>query len=232
MSGTLVVVAGELPSPLRFRAKHLPFDTRVEELAARLAAAYRLKVHYVTNTVERVRPGSTVEKDYDVPTPPNVRAVGWLDDLSLRHLSGEVGVLLEDEHDLSSLALLMHVNKRAVFHVEFHPDADAEFMLKTALLLLQHPRVRFRDHAFDYIAGRPRAPPSHHVLWGYDVVLNTDYRALLARQKPVRYAVVGTSYIASSYFTPENDPLIKYIERLTSARPGVVVLDQDAFIAR
>ena len=221
-----------MPSPLRFRAKHLPFDTKVEELAARLAAAYKLRTHYVTNTVERVRPGSTLEKDYDVPTPPNVRAVGWLDDLSLRYLSGEVGCILEDEGDLRSIALLMHVNKRAVFHVDFAPSADPDFVLKAALLLLPHPRVRLRDHVFDYIAGRPRPAPAHYVLWGYDLSLGVDYRPLLVRQRPVRYTVVGTSYIASGWFTPENDPLIKYLEYLTSTRPGVVILDQDAFIAR
>jgi len=224
---SLVVVAGELPSAYARRARSLPFDARVQETASKLAAFLRSRVHYVTNTVEKVRLGSTVEKDYDVPAPPGLRTVGWLDDLSLRHLSGEVAVMLAEPKDLNDLALLMHANKRAVFHVDFDPGADADFILHAALLLLNHPRVRLRDPAFSFIAHRPVPPLEHIVLYGYEVVRGYEYRAFLLRGPArARYTVLGTSYIATGYFTPENDPFIRYLTLVTGSRPPVVVLDE------
>jgi len=224
---SLVVVAGELPSAYARRVRALPFDARVMETASKLATFLRSRVHYVTNTVEKVRLGSTVEKDYDVPAPPGLHAVGWLDDLSLRHLTGEVAVMLAEPKDLNDLALLLHVNKRAVFHVDFEPSADPDFILHAALLLLPHPRVRFRDPVFSYIAHRPVPPVEHVVLYGYEVVRGYEYRAFLVRGPArVRYTVLGTSYIATGYFTPENDPFIRYLTLVTGSRPPVVALDE------
>jgi len=224
---SLVVVAGELPSAYARRARALPFDGRVQETAARLASFLRSRAHYVTNTVEKVRLGSTVEKDYDVPAPPGLRTVGWLDDLSLRHVTGEVAVMLAEPKDLNDLALLMHVNKRAVIHVDFDPNADADFILHAALLLLSHPRVRLRDPAFSYIAHRPVPPVEHIVLYGYEVVRGYEYRAFLMRGPArARYTVLGTSYVSTGYFTPENDPFIRYLTLVTGSRPPVVVLDE------
>jgi hypothetical protein len=224
---SLVVVAGELPSAYARRTRALPFDARVMETASKLATFLRSRVHYVTNTVEKVRLGSTVEKDYDVPAPPGLRTVGWLDDLSLRHLTGEVAVMLAEPKDLNDLALLMHVNKRAVFHVDFDPNADADFILHAALLLLNHPRVKLRDPAFSFIAHRPVPPVEHVVLYGYEVVRGYEYRTFLLRGPArTRYAVLGTSYVATGYFTPENDPFIRYLALVTGSRPPVVVLDE------
>jgi hypothetical protein len=224
---SLVVVAGELPSAYARRARSLPFDSRVVETTSKLAAFLRSRVHYVTNTVEKVRLGSTVEKDYDVPAPPGVRTIGWLDDLSLRHLTGEVAVMLAEPKDLNDLALLMHVNKRVIFHVDFDPNADAGFILHAALLLLNHPRVRLRDPAFSFIAHRPVPPVEHVILYGYEVVRGYEYRAFLVRGPVrVRYSVLGTSYVATGYFTPENDPFIRYLTFVTGTRPPVVVLDE------
>ena len=224
---SLVVVAGELPSVYARRARALPFDARVQETASRLSTFLKSRAHYVTNTVEKVRLGSTVEKDYDVPAPPGLRCVGWLDDLSLRHLSGEVAVMLAEPKDLNDLALLMHANKRAVFHVDFEPNADPDFILHAALLLLPHPRVRLRDPAFSYIAHRPVPPVEHVVLYGYEVVRGYEYRTFLVRGPArARYTVLGTSYVATGYFTPENDPFIRYLALLSGGRPPVVMLDE------
>ncbi len=120
---SLVVVAGELPAPYTKRTKKLPFDDRVKDSVFKLSTYFRLKPYFITNNVEEVSIGSHVEKDYDVPTPPTVRAIGWLDDLSLRQLRGEVGVILRDQKDLNDLAYLMHFNKTTIFHVEFAPEA-------------------------------------------------------------------------------------------------------------
>ena len=222
---SLVVVAGELPTPYSRRTKKLPFDDRVKDSVGKISSFLRLKPYYITNNVEQVGVGSTVEKDYDVPTPPTVRAIGWLDDLSLRMLKGEVGVVLHDHKDLNSLAYLMHFNKTTIFHVEFSPEADPEFQVFAIMLLSSNPRIKFRDHSAYFVLGTPVPPPEHIIIYGYEVVKGYNFRAFLARLPVRRYTVLGTSYIASGYYTPEKDPFIYYLSAVTGSRPNLLFLD-------
>jgi hypothetical protein len=224
---SLVVVAGELPHPYARRTGKLPFDDKVRDTVGKISTYMRLKPHFITNNVEQVSLGSTVEKDYDVPTPPTVRAIGWLDDLSLRHLKGEVGVVLHDHKDLNSLAYLMRLNKRTIFHVEFDPEADPEFQVLAILLLSSSPRVKFRDHSASYVLGMPTPPPEHIIIYGYEVVKGYNFRAFLTRLPVRRYTVLGTSYIASGYYTPEKDPFVHYLSATTGSRPSLLFLDGD-----
>ena len=65
------------------------------------------------------------------------------------------------------------------------------------------------------------------MLYGYEVVRGYEYRAFLLRGPArARYTVLGTSYISVGYFTPENDPFIRYLTLVTGSRPPVVVLDE------
>jgi hypothetical protein len=224
---SLVVVAGELPTPYTRRIKKLPFDERVKDTVGKISTFLKLRPYYITNNVDQVGVGSTVEKDYDVPTPPTIRAIGWLDDLSLRHLRGEVGVILRDQKDLNDLAYLMHFNKTTIFHVEFSPDADPSFQVLAILLLSSNPRVKFRDHSAYYVLGMPTPPPEHIIVYGYEVVKGYNYRAFLTRIPIRRYTILGTSYIASGYYTPEKDPFVYYLSIITGSQPSLLFLDGD-----
>jgi hypothetical protein len=224
---SLVVVAGELPAPYARRVKKLPFDDRVKDSVGKISTFLRLKPYYITNNVEQVGVGSTVEKDYDVPTPPTVKAIGWLDDLSLRQLRGEVGVILHEPKDLNDLAYLIHFNKTTIFHVEFSPEAEPDFQVLAILLLSSNPRVKFRDHSAYYVLGMPTPPPEHIIIYGYEVVKGYNFRAFLTRIPVRRYTVLGTSYIASGYYTPEKDPFVYYLSTITGSQPSLLFLDGD-----
>jgi hypothetical protein len=224
---SLVVVAGELPAPYTKRIKKLPFDDRVKDSVFKLSTYFRLKPYFITNNVEEVSIGSHVEKDYDVPTPPTVRAIGWLDDLSLRQLRGEVGVILRDQKDLNDLAYLMHFNKTTIFHIEFSPDAEPDFQVFAILLLSSNPRVKFRDHSAYYVLGMPIPPPEHIIIYGYEVVKGYNFRAFLTRIPVRRYTILGTSYVSSGYYTPEKDPFVYYLSTITGSQPSLLFLDGD-----
>jgi hypothetical protein len=62
--------------------------------------------------------------------------------------------------------------------------------------------VRLRDPAFSYIAHGPVPPVEHVVLYGYEVVRGTSTGRSWCAAPPARYTVLGTSYIATGYFTP------------------------------
>jgi hypothetical protein len=223
---SLVVAAGELPAPYTRRAKKLPFDDRVKDNVNKLSTYFRVKPYFITNNVEEVGIGSFVEKDYDVPTPPSIKSIGWLDDLSLRQLRGEVGVILHEPKDLNDLAHLMHLNKRVIFHVEFDPDADPAFQVMAIMLLSYNPRVKFRDQSAYYVLGRAMPPPEHIILYGYEVVRGYNFRAFLTRPFVRRYTIIGTSYVASGYYTPEKDPFVYYLQSMGSS-PSLLFLDGD-----
>jgi len=223
---SLVVAAGELPLPYTRRAKKLPFDERVKDSVNKLSTYFRLKPYFITNNVEEVGMGSLVEKDYDVPAPPSIKSIGWLDDLSLRQLRGEVGVILHEPKDLNDLAYLMHINKRVIFHVEFDPEADPAFQVMAIMLLSSNPRVKFRDQSAYYVLGIAMPPPEHIILYGYEVVKGYNFRAFLTRPFVRRYTIIGTSYVASGYYTPEKDPFIYYLQSIGSS-PSLLFLDGD-----
>jgi len=224
---SLVVVAGELPHPYARRTRKLPFDDKVRDTVGKISTYMRLKPHFVTNNVEQVPLGSTVEKDYDVPTPPTVRAIGWLDDLSLRHLKGDVGVILRDQKDLNDLAYLLHLNRQTIFHVEFDPEADPGFQVLAILLLASNPRIKFRDQSASYVLGVPMPPPEHVIVYGYEIVKGYNYRAFLTRIPIRRYTILGTSYVSSGYYTPEKDPFVHYLSTVMGSRPSLLFLDGD-----
>ena len=59
-----------------------------------------------------------------------------------------------------------------------------------------------------------------------EVVRGVNYRAFLTRTTAMvrRYTVLGTTYVASGYYTPDSDPYVWFLKMLGS-QPTVLYVD-------
>mgnify|MGYP000378856903 CR=1 FL=1 len=179
-----------------------------------------LQVHIVGNVPLSYLPSNcTAEMDLDFERVQTAsrRVIRWVDG-ELRYLgSGTYAMVVECWEDFKNLLALAKVNPYARFVVEFNPEAEADFMFIVFESLRFNPQFVFRDAAFNALRGQYR-PPGETVIVGGKVYREVDWRAVVSRglKAVERYAAPELGYIASGYFTPDNDPYLWWARRFTS----------------
>ncbi|ABL79283.1 hypothetical protein [Thermofilum pendens] len=169
------------------------------------------------------RPVTRVKWETDADVAAGRDVVAWLNDLSPKVLPmGEYVVLIHDVSDLHSLAILSRLNRRCTFILEFPVDVDPAFAFTVFELLRFNPRIRFRDPSFSYLRGElARLRPGEDTVVTGHLVWRGDFRAILARRNSF-YVAPQLGYVASGYFTPDNDPYLYYVSRVQGLKPEVV----------